>query len=357
MVFYDEGDEKYMKKRIKCITAFILACVLCFGILGSNNTAEAASTKVFKTNVSESEATCNATDGSLPTSVTTVYGNSSYYFNFAVSEDIHVTKAVLYIKKVGASSFTKAKTITPSKSYIRYSSYKYTFANTAGTFKYYWVFTYYTTSSSKTYTKTTSTASLTVKKSTRSITTNYTGTSSGITSSSYYAKVIGTKTTGTTIKAGTTFYTYYKSGSTYKKSTNGTSYYVKVGSSYVYVAAAQCLGFAHYVQYLLYGGYDGTSNASTVYSGFTQIAKGKTTTSSNAKTYITQAGAGAHIRVYDKSAGCDHSLIVISVTSKGFYYVDANGTSGNNVVSVGYYSWSSFASKYTKIRFIRYYTG
>ena len=312
--------------------------------------AAATSTKVFKTNVSESEATCNATDGSLPTSVTTVYGNSSYYFNFAVSEDIHITKAVLYIKKVGSSSFTKAKTITPSKSYIRYSSYSYTFDNTAGTFKYYWVFTYYTTSSGKTSTKTTSTASLTVKKATRSITTNYTKTSS-TTSSSYYVKVIGTKTTGTTIKAGTTFYTYTKSGSKYTKTTGGSGYYVKVGSSYVYVAAAQCMGFAHYIQYLMYGKYDGTT--STLNSGFTQIAKNVSASASNAKTYITKAGAGAHIR----TSGSTHSMIVVSVTSNGFYYVDANGTSGNNIVRVGYMTWSTFADKYSKIQYIRYYTG
>ena len=334
-----------MKTNLKAlftrIMAFLLAAVLMCGTF--TESASAATKNVINQNVSAKAASCNATAGSLPTAAKTLTGGSSYYFNFQVSSDLKVKKAQLYIKDVGSSSYENVDTET-AKNYIRYAYIKYTVANKSGTLKYYWKLTY---TSGKT--KTTSAQSVTVNKSSVSISTNYTGTSS-TTSSSYYALVNGTK-----LKAGTTFYTYTKSGSKYTKTTGGSGYYVKVGSSYVNVKAAQCLGFAHYIQYLLYGKYDGTT--STLNTGFTQIAKNKTTTSSNAKTYITQAGAGAHIRVYNKSYGTDHSLIVISTTSKGFYYVDANGTSGNNIVSVGYMTWSSFAKKYTKIYFIRYYAG
>ena len=326
-----------MKKRMKRITAFILAFVMSFGILGSN-TALAATTNVINQNVSTSAVSCNASSGSLPTSVTTVTAGGSYYFNLQVSSDLKMKKATLYVKEPGESSYSAVHTETASN-YMRYVYYKYTMPSTTGTLKYYWKITWTDGS-----TTSTSAKSITVKA---GISTNYTGTGS-TTSSSYYALVNGTK-----LKAGTTFYTYTKSGSTYTKTTGGSGYYVKVGSSYVYVAAAQCMGFAHYIQYLLYGKYDGTT--STVNSGFTQIAKNVSTTSSNAKTYITKAGAGAHVRVTSSSA--THSLIVISVTSKGFYYVDANGTSGNNIIRVGYMTWSSFASKYPTIDYIRYYTG
>ena len=342
-----------MKKKMKCITAFILACVLCFGILGSNNTAEAATKNVINQNVSYSAVSCNATDGSIPAGITTVYTGESIYFNLQVSSDLYIKKIILYVQAPGKSSYSKVYTDT-ANNYMRYTYYNYTVPSTTGTLKYYFKITWCNKNGKTTSTSSTSKKSITVKKASTSITTNYAKTSStycSTTSSSYNVKVVGKKTSGTTIKAGTTFYTYTKSGSKYTKTTGGSGYYVKVGNSYVYVAAAQCMGFAHYIQYLMYGKYDGTT--STLNSGFTQIAKNVNASVSNAKTYITKAGAGAHIR----TSGSTHSMIVVSVTSNGFYYVDANGTSGNNIVRIGYMTWSFFANKYSKIAYIRYYTG
>lgn len=320
-----------MKKLFtRMITMFLLTATICNLMLTS---AFAATTTRY--NVSYSPVTCNASSGSLPTGQTTVYTGDKIYFNFQVDSSQKIKTVYLYYKAPGSSSYTK-KTETATN-YLRYAYFSYTVGSTAGTLKYYFKVT---DTSGKTTTY--STQSITVKK---GISTNYSGTSS-TTSSSYYVTVNGTK-----ITAGNTFYTYYKSGSTYKKSTGGDAYYVKVGSSYVNVKAAQCMGFAHYIEYLLYGKYDGTT--STLNSGFTQIAKNVTTTSSNAKTYITKAGAGAHIRT---QGSYTHSLIVLSVTSDGFYYVDANGTSGNNIIRIGYYTWSAFAKKYTSLQYIRYYT-
>lgn len=318
-----------MRKLLTKITAVLLLVATLCSL--SSNPAFAATSRY---NVSYSPVTCNASSGSLPSSVTTVYTGDKIYFNFQVDSSQKLKSVELYYMAPGSSSYSK-KTETATN-YLRYAYFAYTVGNTAGTLKYYFKVT---NTSGKTTTY--STQSITVKK--LPISTNYSGTSS-TTSSSNYVTVNGTK-----IKAGDIFYTYYKSGSSYVKSTGGSAYYVKIGSSYVYVAAAQCMGFAHYVQYLLYGKYDGTT--STLNSGFTQIAKNVTTTSANAKTYITKAGAGAHIRT---SGSYTHSLIVVSVNSNGFYYVDANGTGTANQIRIGYMTWSAFASKYTKIAYIRY---
>ena len=348
-----------MKKKMKCITAFILACVLCFGILGSNNTAEAATKNVINQNVSYSAVSCNASDGSIPAGITTVYTGESIYFNLQVSSDLYIKKTILYVQAPGESSYSKVYTDT-ANNYMRYTYYNYTVPSTTGTLKYYFKITWCNKNGKTTSTSSTSKKSITVKKASTSITTNYTKTSStscSTTSTSYNVKVVGKKTSGTTIKAGNTFYTYTDSKGS-NKTTQGSvkgkkAYYVKAGSSYIDVGAAQCLAFARYIQYLMYGKSEYSSSSS-----FTKIAKSKSANEDNAKTYITKAGSGAHIRAV-KTSGNNHSLVVVKVTSKGFFYVDANGTSNNNdgKIQIGYMSWSGFASKYKTITYISYYTG
>ncbi|MCD8331166.1 MAG: hypothetical protein LUB63_01355, partial [Oscillospiraceae bacterium] len=203
-----------------------------------------------------------------------------------------------------------------------------------------------------------------VKITVASISANYTGTGS-TKDSKYYVTVNGTKFT-----AGNTFYTYRKCGSDYIKSTGYSIFcskhqtdelarYVKIGSKYIDVAAGQCLAYAHTIQYLLYGKHDGTTKANGINSGFKAVSDASGTLSGikdeEVQSWITTAGVGAHIRVVTTS-GNGHSLIVTSVTSKGFYYTDAN-SDNKNTIRIGYFSWSSFISQYKSLSYIRYYTG
>lgn len=99
--------------------------------------ASAASTNVIRYNVSTSAVSCNATAGSLPTSKTSLTGGSCYYFNVQVSSDLKLSKAKLYIKDVGESSYGCIHTETAG-SYMRYVYYKYQVNNSTGTLYYYW---------------------------------------------------------------------------------------------------------------------------------------------------------------------------------------------------------------------------
>ena len=156
-----------MKTNLKAlftrIMAFLLAAVLMCGTF--TESASAATKNVINQNVSTKAASCNATDGSLPSTAKTLTGGSSYYFNVQVSSDLKVKKAQLYIKDVGSSSYKNVDTET-AKNYMRYAYIKYTVANKSGTLKYYWKLTY---TSGKT--KTTSAVSVTVKKSSTTTTT------------------------------------------------------------------------------------------------------------------------------------------------------------------------------------------
>lgn len=177
---------------------------------------------------------------------------------------------------------------------------------------------------------------------------NNTGKYVSSTSSSYKITVNGK--TSATLTPGTTFYTYNDSNGS-KKTTSGGYYYVKVGSKYVYTGGAQCLAYARYIQQLLYGYNDGNNSGK-----FNTKTVNATVSSSTAKSYITSAGVGAHIRSY-YSGGGEHSLVVIGIDSTGFYFTDAN-YDGKNTIRIGHFTWDGFASSnYKKIKNIKTYKG
>lgn len=131
--------KKMMRTKGKRICSLILALVLVLSVFSTS--ASAASTNIARSNVSNKAVTCNATDGSLPTGVSTIKSMKYYYYNLQVSSDIKLKKAELYIKLPGSSSYKKAATIT-ANNYMRYAYAKYriTTAGT-GTVKYYWKLT------------------------------------------------------------------------------------------------------------------------------------------------------------------------------------------------------------------------
>ena len=121
-------------------------------------TVKATANSIIRQNVSASPATCNASNGNLPTGLSTLTGGSSYYFNVQVSSDLYVKNAKLYIKTPGSSSYSLIHDESAS-GYMRYTSKRVAVPNNQpGTLSYYWRLTYTNGS-----TKTLSTASVTVK--------------------------------------------------------------------------------------------------------------------------------------------------------------------------------------------------
>lgn len=118
-----------------------------------------------------------------------------------------------------------------------------------------------------------------------------------------------------------------------------SSYYFNVNGRSTYVGATQCYGFACYCEMKLYGSCWHTND-----SHFPNLS-GSVNVKPNAtqlKSLITRAGAGAHLRT--RNGGKDgHSMIIANVTSSGFTVIDANA-SGNCVVQLRTYTWSSFLS-------------
>lgn len=132
----------------------------------------------------------------------------------------------------------------------------------------------------------------------------------------------------------------YKCGATFPSS----SYYCKVNGQTTYVAAKQCMGYARYVQYMLYGKCEISGSFVTVASSVKSA--------SALKKAIQQAGVGAHIRTMGKHT---HSLVVIAITADGFTIADANGTAGKHKVGYKTYTWSGFLSGWGNVDYIKQY--
>lgn len=109
--------------------------------------------------------------------------------------------------------------------------------------------------------------------------------------------------------------------------------------------SVQCIGFARYCFYRLFGFADTYLNTSLFYNAGT-LNYGQVT-ASNVKTLISSLKPGAHIRF--KLAYSEHSVILLSQNSLGFTVYQCN--SGGNgipqsacVISTKTYTWDSFAS-------------
>ncbi len=109
--------------------------------------------------------------------------------------------------------------------------------------------------------------------------------------------------------------------------------------------SVQCIGFARYCFYRLFGFIDHPNNASLYYNAGS-IAYGNVTASS-VRQLISSLKPGAHIRF--KLAYSEHSVILLNQNSLGFTVYQCN--SGGNgiaqascVISTKTYTWESFAS-------------
>lgn len=135
-------------------------------------------------------------------------------------------------------------------------------------------------------------------------------------------------------KVGSTFYTYNSKGTS--RTTGGGLHYVKIGKSYKYVAGAQCIGFARYIQQKLYGVNDGANRGKFRSVGSLSASK---MNESNLKSLIQKGGRGAHLR----TDGKQHSFIVLKVTDTYFTVVDANGTAGTAKIGKKSFTYKEYA--------------
>lgn len=102
--------------------------------------------------------------------------------------------------------------------------------------------------------------------------------------------------------------------------------------------AWQCFGFARYVFYTCFGFIDNASVSPGQYVSLGSIPAGQLT-AANVKALLTQAKAGAHIRV------SGHSLSVLSTDAKGITVIHANINDKCDVV-LQTLTWERFASLY-----------
>ena len=136
-------------------------------------------------------------------------------------------------------------------------------------------------------------------------------------------------------KVGGTFYTYDKTGK--HRTTGGGLYYVKIGKKYEYVAGAQCLAYARYLQEKLYGVNDGVNSNKFRSVGSLPASK---MTASSLKKLIKRGGRGAHLR----TSGKQHSFFVLKVTDDYFTVADANGNGGSGKIAIKKYTYKAYAN-------------
>lgn len=135
-------------------------------------------------------------------------------------------------------------------------------------------------------------------------------------------------------KIGSKFYTYNSKGTS--KTTGGNLLYVKVGKKYKYVAGAQCLAYARYIQEKLYGVNDGANRGKFKSVGSLSASK---MNASRLKSLIQRGGRGAHLR----TGGKHHSFIVLKATNTYFTVVDANGTAGTARIGKKSFTYEEYA--------------
>lgn len=110
---------------------------------------------------------------------------------------------------------------------------------------------------------------------------------------------------------------------------------------YKATGSIQCKGFADYVFHTYTGNDCGASN----YDSSKLVSSGLT--SAVAKSNFYGISVGSHIRGYLKS-GAPHSIIVLSTTSTGITYYQAN-TNNNCNITTATKSWAEFAAWFDSI--------
>ncbi len=142
------------------------------------------------------------------------------------------------------------------------------------------------------------------------------------------------------------------------------SQYVTVNGQTIDFEGFQCIGFARYVQFKLYGAFSVNGNTRYGSGDFIRVVGHEDDVLSfdekTLKNWITtKAEAGAHIRTANKS-GYYHSMIITSITNDGFTVIDANWSEDHdNVIRQRKYTWHEFVNTFAerKMQYIEVYRG
>ena len=113
-----------------------------------------------------------------------------------------------------------------------------------------------------------------------------------------------------------------------------------------WLKSIQCLAYARYVQYKVYG-YDEANNPDRFIRIATDCPNANSYSATTLQNWINTAGVGAHIRTNSHNVGYQHSLIVTDITSTGFTIIDAN-SDGKCGIAQRTYTWQSFVDAYAK---------
>lgn len=144
------------------------------------------------------------------------------------------------------------------------------------------------------------------------------------------------------------YYTFDGKGCTHHGS--GCSYFGGCNCrSYIYDAernnkmvkfnSIQCMGFAHYCFYKIFGFIDRSEYDTSLYQSIGSLSK-EEMTAANCRNLILKAQTGAHIRIANK-----HSMVYLSGDANGFTVLHCNADAQCGV-SVKTWTWESFASNF-----------
>lgn len=101
----------------------------------------------------------------------------------------------------------------------------------------------------------------------------------------------------------------------------------------------QCMGYAHYTFYKLFGFIDRSEFDTSLYYSLGSLSSSEMT-AENCKKLILQAQTGAHIRIANK-----HSMVYLSGDANGFTVIHCNADAKCGI-SVKTWTWSEFANNF-----------
>lgn len=133
-----------------------------------------------------------------------------------------------------------------------------------------------------------------------------------------------------------------------KSGENCIRYWPNKSKPQVDLRGVQCMGFARFCQWRLFGSHD-YQNSSDFYNAFGGKLAAGSWTANTIKNTLTEVGPGGHIR-----SGLGHSLFVISVSSTGFVTYECNTSNKDCKIYTRQWTWDSFFS-YAGSRELLYY--
>lgn len=347
--FVDKSTSKLFRVISIVLTLMILTDSLTFTTYATDSQ--------MKLGISNSQCSGNLSNYSFPASAENITQGNTYYINIATTTNFKLTGYEFYIKAPGLSEYTLVHSYYPT-GYFRWYWFEYTFAE-AGTYTIKAVVcdanNQYTAEgeilvcckddSDNSYDSDSSDDKI-------EISWNPQGKTSSTRSSDDEFTI-----NGVSIVPGNKHLTYYKNGT---QSNSGSAYYCYYNDELTYVAAAQCMSYAYYIQLLYYGVDSHTTKLfyeekDDGISEFYGVKYYRTLSADELKTLLQYTGPATHIR----SNG--HSISVLRTDDNGFFYTDANTSSatyGKNNIKLGYTTYADFASgSYKKVDYVEYYHG